>query len=62
MIQKIKFPRFPIHCARFLQDGEQFIAGSKGHRHFYTYDMLSGRNILVPVHHETNITNLQVMF
>ncbi|XP_075229924.1 U3 small nucleolar RNA-associated protein 18 homolog wicked [Lycorma delicatula] len=59
VIQKIKFPRFDIHCARFSHDGEQFIVGSKSNRHFYTYDMTSGRSILVPIHHETKITNLQ---
>lgn len=60
-MQSVKFPKFSIHCAKFTHDGDQFIVGSKLNRHFYSYDMMSGRSILIPFHHDSGITNMQVI-
>lgn len=38
-IQSIAFPKFPIKCAKFLQDGRRFVVGSNLHGHLFVYDM-----------------------
>lgn len=58
-IQMVRFPKFDVQCARFTCGGDQFIVGSKRYRHFYSYDMNSGRSVLIPVHHETGIFNME---
>jgi len=42
-IQSFKFPKFPIKCAKFLQDGRHFAVGSNLYGHFFVYDMEAGK-------------------
>ncbi|XP_063228693.1 U3 small nucleolar RNA-associated protein 18 homolog isoform X1 [Bacillus rossius redtenbacheri] len=42
-LHSIQFERFPIACARFTRDGNQFLAGSQKHRHLFYHDLLSGK-------------------
>lgn len=42
-IQSFKFPKFPIKCAKFLQDGRHFVVGSNLYGHFFVYDMEAGK-------------------
>ncbi|KAL1117395.1 hypothetical protein AAG570_004721, partial [Ranatra chinensis] len=58
-LASIHFDRFPVRCAKFSSDGEQFIVGSQHHTHFYCYDMMEGRTVKVPVHHNTHQTNMK---
>ncbi|XP_054275472.1 U3 small nucleolar RNA-associated protein 18 homolog [Macrosteles quadrilineatus] len=58
-LQSVKFDRFPVRCARFSQDGSQFIVGSQHHSHYFVYDMMEGRTIRVPTHHTTEQTNMK---
>ncbi|XP_053631136.1 U3 small nucleolar RNA-associated protein 18 homolog isoform X2 [Cherax quadricarinatus] len=46
-IQSVKFPKFPIKCAKFMQDGKQFIVGSNLHNHFYVYDMEAAKEMKI---------------
>jgi len=47
-IQSVLFERFPISCAHFTVTGEEFVVGSNQHKHFFTYDMMSGKIIKIP--------------
>ncbi|XP_068212188.1 U3 small nucleolar RNA-associated protein 18 homolog [Palaemon carinicauda] len=38
-IHSVRFPNYPITCARFLKDGKRFVVGSQMHSHFFVYDM-----------------------
>ncbi|XP_034233330.1 U3 small nucleolar RNA-associated protein 18 homolog [Thrips palmi] len=58
-LQTVQFERFPIRCAHFSHDGNQFIVGSRDHGHFHVYDMMVGRSIRVPADHSAGITNMQ---
>jgi len=42
-IQSFKFPKFPIKCAKFLQDGRHFAVGSNLYGHFFVYNMEAGK-------------------
>lgn len=59
-LQSIKFQKFAIDCAHFTVDGKQFIAGSRTQRNFYCYDLLEGRSMFVPVHHNIGQTRMDV--
>ncbi|XP_065226008.1 U3 small nucleolar RNA-associated protein 18 homolog [Planococcus citri] len=62
-LQTIKFKDFPINCARFSKDGEQFYVGSRSKRSFFYYDMMEGKSVQVPFHHSigaVNMSNFQV--
>lgn len=58
VLQSIRFENFPIHCAKFSQDGCQFIVGSKW-SHFYTYDMMEGRSVRIPSNQITEQTHMK---
>nr|XP_018915653.1 PREDICTED: U3 small nucleolar RNA-associated protein 18 homolog [Bemisia tabaci] len=58
-LQSIRFERFPIQCAHFTRDGEQFIVGSQHGGHFYCYDMVSGKTLHVPMHHALEQTSMK---
>ncbi|XP_037790960.1 U3 small nucleolar RNA-associated protein 18 homolog [Penaeus monodon] len=47
-IQTMKFPRFPIKCAKFFRDGRRFVVGSDLYGHFFVYDMEGGKEIKIP--------------
>lgn len=47
-IQSMKFPRFPIKCAKFFKDGRRFVVGSDLYGHFFVYDMEGGKEIKIP--------------
>ncbi|XP_047489760.1 U3 small nucleolar RNA-associated protein 18 homolog [Penaeus chinensis] len=47
-IQNMKFPRFPIKCAKFFKDGRRFVVGSDLYGHFFVYDMEGGKEIKIP--------------
>lgn len=47
-IQTMKFPRFPIKCAKFFKDGRRFVVGSDLYGHFFVYDMEGGKEIMIP--------------
>ena len=47
-MQTVNFEKFPIKTAHFTADGKQFIVSSQHHNHFFMYDMLAGKTILVP--------------
>ncbi|XP_045592032.2 U3 small nucleolar RNA-associated protein 18 homolog [Procambarus clarkii] len=46
-IQSVKFPKFPIKCAKFMQDGKKFVLGSNMYGHFYVYDMEAAKEIKI---------------
>jgi hypothetical protein len=48
-IQTVNFQNFPIRTAKFSASGNEFIAGSQHHPHFYVYDMMLGKSIKVPI-------------
>lgn len=58
VLQSVKFEKFPIHCAKFSQDGCQFIVGSQW-SHFYVYDMMEGRSVRVPSNQITEKTHMK---
>ncbi|RZF34083.1 hypothetical protein LSTR_LSTR011653 [Laodelphax striatellus] len=58
-LQSIQFTKFCIDCAKFSNDGNCFIVGSKFHRYFYYHDLLAGKATRVDVHKETDLTNLK---
>ncbi|KAG7164641.1 U3 small nucleolar RNA-associated protein 18 homolog [Homarus americanus] len=47
-IQSIKFPKFTIKCAKFLQDGKKFVVGSNLYGHFFVYDMEAAKEMRIP--------------
>ncbi|VVC33798.1 Hypothetical protein CINCED_3A002053 [Cinara cedri] len=57
-LQSVKFQKFAIDCAHFTTDGKQFVAGSKTQKNFYCYDLLEGRSMFVPVHHNIGLTKM----
>ncbi|XP_060839965.1 U3 small nucleolar RNA-associated protein 18 homolog [Rhopalosiphum padi] len=57
-LQSIKFQKFAIDCAHFTVDGKQFVAGSRTQRNFYCYDLMEGRSMFVPVHHNIGQTRM----
>lgn len=38
-IQSVRFPSYPISCARFIRDGKKFVVGSNMYNHIFVYDM-----------------------
>lgn len=54
----VHFDKFPVKCARFAQNGNEFIVGSNLQSHFYVYDMLHGSSVKIPVHHNTGQSNM----
>lgn len=61
-LQSIKFQKFAIDCAHFTVDGKQFVAGSRTQRNFYCYDLMEGRSMFVPVHHNIGQTRMDVSY
>ncbi|KAG8257646.1 U3 snoRNP protein [Homalodisca vitripennis] len=59
LLQTVKFDKFPIRCARFSADGNQFIVGSQHHSHYFVYDMMEGKSIRIPTHHATEQTTMK---
>jgi len=59
-MQSIKFQKFVIDCAHFTVDGKQFVAGSRTQRHFHCYDLMEGRSMFVPIHHNIGQTRMDV--
>ncbi|XP_014247538.1 U3 small nucleolar RNA-associated protein 18 homolog [Cimex lectularius] len=59
-LASVQFDKFPVRCARFSTDGNQFIVGSQHHSHFYCYDMLQGTSIKIPTHHNMGMSNMKI--
>lgn len=51
-IHTVKFRNFPISCAHFSTNGEEFIVGSKNNRSFFYYDMWEGKSVQCSMHHK----------
>lgn len=60
-MQSVKFQKFAIDCAHFTVDGKQFVVGSRTQRNFYCYDLMEGRSMFVPVHHNIGLTRMDVI-
>jgi len=58
-LASVKFDKFPIRCAKFSRDGEQFFVGSQHHSHFYSYDMMSGQTMRFALHHNMELTAMK---
>ncbi|XP_066991740.2 U3 small nucleolar RNA-associated protein 18 homolog [Anabrus simplex] len=58
-LQSIQFERFPIRCARFTVDGEQFLVGSQHHSHYFRYDMMAGKSLRIATNQGLEITNMK---
>lgn len=48
-IQSVKFPQYPIKCAKFLKGGRRYIIGSNLSGYFYVYDMEAARETKIPI-------------
>ena len=48
LIHSVKFPKFPIKCAKFLCDGGKFVVGSSQYNHFYMYDLEAAQETKIP--------------
>ena len=59
-LASVHFENFPIHCAKFNQNGSEFIVGSSSNSHFFTYDMMEGVTTKVATHHNLEMTNMKV--
>lgn len=59
-LQTVKFRQFPISCAHFSTNGEEFIVSSKSHRSFFYYDMLDGKSVQVAMHHAIGVFDMSV--
>nr|CAD7404338.1 unnamed protein product [Timema cristinae] len=59
-LQSVQFERFPIHCARFTNDGCQFLVGSQHHRHFFCYDMMADKSLRIINSPAAEITHMKV--
>ncbi|CAG2067467.1 unnamed protein product [Timema podura] len=59
-LQSVQFERFPIHCARFTNDGSQFLVGSLHHRHFFCYDMMADKSLRIINSPAAEITHMKV--
>nr|CAD7570892.1 unnamed protein product [Timema californicum] len=58
-LQSVQFERFPIHCARFTNDGCQFLVGSMHHRHFFCYDMMADKSLRIINSPAAEITHMK---
>lgn len=58
-LQSIQFDRFPIHCASFLKNGEEFIAGSQHHSFFYSHNLMTGQSLKANNLKIADITNMK---
>nr|CAD7438930.1 unnamed protein product [Timema bartmani] len=58
-LQSVQFERFPIHCARFTNDGSQFLVGSLHHRHFFCYDMMADKSLRIINSPAAEITHMK---
>nr|CAD7432978.1 unnamed protein product [Timema monikensis] len=58
-LQSVQFERFPIHCARFTNDGCQFLVGSQHHRHFFCYDMMADKSLRIINSPAAEITHMK---
>jgi hypothetical protein len=55
----MKFERFPIHRAKFLQEGTSVLIGSLNYAFCHSYDLMTGKTIKIPLPH--GITNMKVV-
>lgn len=53
-LHSVAFTRFPIECARFLNDGMEALLGSR-QPHFFSYDLRAAKTLQVPLPH--GVTN-----
>ncbi|XP_011504992.1 PREDICTED: U3 small nucleolar RNA-associated protein 18 homolog [Ceratosolen solmsi marchali] len=60
-LHTMKFERFPIHTARFLQEGSSILVGSGKHAYCHSYDLMTGKTFKIPLPHGiTNMKNFEV--
>lgn len=48
LIHSVKFPKFPVKYAKFLSDGQKFVAGSNQCNYFYMYDLEGAQETRIP--------------
>ena len=56
----MSFERFPIRTARFLKEGTEIVVGSQSYNYCYSYDLITGKTVKVPLPHGVN--NMKVRF
>lgn len=49
-LHSIAFEKFPIMCAKFTQNGQETILGSR-HSYIYSYDLIAAKAIRIPLPH-----------
>lgn len=46
-LHSVQFQKYPIFCGSFLNNGEEFIVGSRYYKYFYCHNMVTGKSTKV---------------